>query len=69
MLIFGVFLGQAINPIPKVMEDLMFNKYFQFIIIFLIAFDIYDFRKKNIFKASLISISILFVFEYIRQLQ
>lgn len=69
ILLIGIFMGQTINPMPEILKKLMYNKYFQFIIIFLIAFDIYDFEKKYLIKSAIIAVTILLVFEYLRNQQ
>lgn len=64
LLLVGIFLGQTINPMPIIIKDLMYNKYFQFLIIFTITLDIYDFKK--IIKSAVIAITILLIFELLR---
>lgn len=61
-----IFLGQTINPMPVIIKDLMYNKYFQFFVIFAVTYDIYDFKKKSIIKSAIIAISILLIFELLR---
>jgi hypothetical protein len=64
LLLVGIFLGQTINPMPVIIKDLMYNKYFQFLIIFTVTLDIYDFKK--IIKSAVIAITILLIFELLR---
>lgn len=68
ILMIGIFLGQVINPMPRILEKMMFNQYFQFLVIFIIALDIFNFRKNRIAESAFISVTILIFFEYLRTL-
>lgn len=54
------------QPMPKMLKSIIHNKYFQFFVIFAVTYDIYDFKKKCIIKSAIIAISILLIFELLR---
>ena len=66
LLLIGIFLGQTMQPIPQTLKSIIHNKYFQFFVIFAVTFDIYDFKKKCLIKSAVIAITILLIFELLR---